>query len=162
MRKLLLSACLAGQPVRFDGADRTHDAPLLDRWRDEGRVVVFCPEVGAGASVPRPPAEIIGDGGGAGVLEGAARVVEADGTDVTALYLTGARMALEIARREGCVAALLQARSPSCGQGLIYDGAFAGRLIAGSGVTAALLTRHGLTVVGPDDLDSLAALLDGN
>lgn len=155
MRKILLSACLAGQPVRFDGADRTMTAPLLSRWRDEGRFVIFCPEVAAGGAVPRPPAEIIGTGGGAGVLDGTARVVEPDGKDVTALFLDGARMALDLARREGCGAAILQARSPSCGQGMIYDGAFAGQLVAGAGVTTALLERHGILVVGPDDLATL-------
>ncbi|MEU1155633.1 DUF523 domain-containing protein, partial [Streptomyces sp. NPDC005918] len=35
---------------------------------------------------------------------------------------------------------------PSCGRGAVYDGSFAGELVAGDGVTAALFERHGITV----------------
>ena len=48
----------------------------------------------------------------------------------------------------GAEAALLKARSPSCGCGAVYDGAFTGTLIPGDGVTAELLKARGIRVTG--------------
>ncbi|RLB84696.1 MAG: hypothetical protein DRH26_18960 [Deltaproteobacteria bacterium] len=42
--------------------------------------------------------------------------------------------------------AILKSKSPSCGTDLIYDGTFENRLIAGMGVTTAVLRRHGVLV----------------
>lgn len=41
-------------------------------------------------------------------------------------------------------AAILKAKSPSCGVGEIYDGTFSKTLISGDGVAAALLRERGL------------------
>ncbi|WP_274541811.1 2-thiouracil desulfurase family protein [Komagataeibacter melaceti] len=54
---LLLSGCLSGQPVRYDGAARPLMHASLARWQAEGRVFAFCPETAAGLPTPRPPAE---------------------------------------------------------------------------------------------------------
>jgi uncharacterized protein YbbK (DUF523 family) len=37
-------------------------------------------------------------------------------------------------------------RSLSCGRGVVSDGSFAGELMPGDGVTAALLERNGIAV----------------
>lgn len=108
-------------------------------------VVSFCPEVAGGLATPRRPAELVG-GDGHDVLDGAARVVEDTGRDVTAEFVDGARRALAAARHGGCTEALLMPRSPSCGRGVVYDGSFAGELVPGDGVTGALLERNGITV----------------
>ncbi|WP_375383532.1 DUF523 domain-containing protein [uncultured Sphingomonas sp.] len=159
--KVLVSACLLGRPVRYDGSAATLEDALLDRWVGEGRVVPVCPEVMAGLPTPRPPAEIAAGGSGAGVIRGDGRVVEADGTDVTAIYLAGARMALRDAVRHDCRFALLTDGSPSCGGSFIYDGTFEGRRIDGEGATAALLRQHGIAVFTPHEIIALAAALDG-
>jgi uncharacterized protein YbbK (DUF523 family) len=104
-----------------------------------------CPEVQGGLSVPRVPAEIQG-GTGEDVLEGKAKVVNMNGQDVTEQFLKGANQALQIAQSVGAKEALLTERSPSCGCGLIFDGSFKGRFIAGDGVTAALLKKNGIKV----------------
>ncbi|TFF37879.1 DUF523 domain-containing protein, partial [Pseudomonas sp. RIT623] len=39
--KVLVSACLLGQPVRYDGRASGHP-DLLQRWQAEGRVVPLC------------------------------------------------------------------------------------------------------------------------
>ena len=79
-----------------------------------------------------------------------------EGNDVTAQYQRGAEEALKLAQLFGCDTAILKARSPSCGHGIIYDGTFAGTKIPGSGVTAALLEKAGLTIYTELDLpDSL-------
>lgn len=57
-RKILVSACLLGSPVRYNGAAKTLVHPALDAWRREGRVVSVCPELSGGFGVPRPAAEI--------------------------------------------------------------------------------------------------------
>lgn len=152
--RILVSACRLGQPVRYDGGHTALSDPRLDAWAAAGRLVPFCPEVAAGAPAPRPPTEILGPGGGEGVLDGTAHIREADGTDRTALHRRGAEMALTLARREGCAFALLQDRSPTCGVTTIYDGTHSGRRQPGQGVAAALLTRHGIRVFS--DLDALA------
>jgi uncharacterized protein YbbK (DUF523 family) len=145
---ILVSACLAGRACRFDGSAAADDA--VRRLVAQKRAVLVCPEEAGGLPTPRPPAEIVG-GSGEDVLEGRARVVTRDGRDVTPAYLEGAYRTLEVARRTGARGALLKARSPSCGKGHIKDGSFSGRLIAGDGVTAALLRAHGMAVVTEED-----------
>lgn len=145
----LVSACLLGFPTVYDGSGCPR-AKLI-ALASLGQVVPICPEVAGGLGVPRPPAEIVG-GDGDDVLEGRARVLTVAGQDVTEAYLSGAECALEAARRYGITTAILRQRSPSCGSTCIYDGAHSGRLRAGQGVTAALLRRHGVTVLSEDDL----------
>jgi uncharacterized protein YbbK (DUF523 family) len=158
--KLLVSACLLGRPVRYDGNAKTLHDGLLDRWMQEGRVVPVCPELLAGLPTPRPPAEIAHEKSGAAVLRGTASIIEASGEDVSATYVAGARAALELAVREGCRFALLTDGSPSCGSSFIYDGSFTGRRHAGEGVAAALLREHGIQVFSPDQITQMEALID--
>lgn len=47
MEKVLISACLLGERVRYHGGDARIDHPVLRRWADEGRLVPVCPEVKA-------------------------------------------------------------------------------------------------------------------
>lgn len=155
---VLVSACLAGRACRFDGGANRDDE--VARLVAEGRAVLVCPEVDGGLGTPRPPAEIVPAPGvdrpvgGADVWAGDARVVTPDGTDVTDAYVGGAQRALAAARRTGATRAVLKARSPSCGAGSIYDGTFTRTLIAGDGVTAALLRREGIDVVTEEDVDA--------
>ena len=65
---------------------------------------------------------------------------------MTEQYTRGAAQAEDLARLMGCRCALLKARSPSCGSGIIYDGTFTGRKIPGDGVTAARLKNAGIPV----------------
>lgn len=154
MRRILVSACLMGRPVRYDGSGKPLADPRLARWQAEGRLVSVCPELLGGLTVPRPPAEIRG-GSGTDVLDGKARIVTTTGEDVTADYVAGAQAALATARAQGCRFALLIDRSPSCGSRQIYDGSFSGRLGPGEGVTAALLRAGGIAVFSDADLDAL-------
>ena len=160
MHRILVSACLLGRPVRFDGRAKTSDDELLARWREEGRLVPFCPEVAGGLPVPRPPAEIEGGRGGAAVLAGEARVLTADGTDVTEAFLAGARAALKVAQEHGARIAILKEGSPSCGSLRIHDGNFRGTAVPGQGVTTALLEAHGITAFGEDRIGDAARHLE--
>jgi len=161
--KVLVSACLLGERVRYDARAAAVRDGHLERWLREGRVVAICPEVAGGLPVPRPPCEIQG-GSGADVLAGRARVVSQLGDDETAAFRAGAERALELARIHGIRVAVLKERSPSCGSAQIYDGSFAGRRIAGEGVTAALLRQHRVRVFSEEQLeeaDEALRALDG-
>ncbi|CAH2601120.1 conserved protein of unknown function [Rhodovastum atsumiense] len=153
--RILISACLLGHPVRYDGAAKPLIHPAIDQWRREGRLVSICPELMAGFAVPRPPAEIAEGRSGEAVLAGHGRVVQANGTDVTELYVAGAQAALALAREHACRFALLIDGSPSCGSRLIHDGTFSGRKQGGAGVTTALLRRHGVEVFANTEIEVL-------
>ena len=142
MDKLLISACLLGIPCRYDGKSKPLAA--ISRLREKYELVPVCPEQLGGLPTPRNPSERRG-----------VCIVMADGTDVTAQYQKGAQHALELCLREGCIAAVLKERSPSCGSGEIYDGTFTHTVIPGDGVTAELLKQNGIKVYGESELDAL-------
>lgn len=156
--KILISACLLGHAVRYDGKGKPLAHPAIERWTQEGRLVTICPEMAGGMAVPRPPAEIEGGAPGLDVLEGRARVIEITGGDVTSQFIDGAQKALAFAKEHGCAYALLIDGSPSCGSVAIYDGSFSGRKQAGNGVTAALLAQAGIAVFSPANIDALDRL----
>lgn len=157
MQKILVSRCLLGHRVRYDGGAHGPFG-LLERWQREGRVVALCPEVAGGLPTPRPPAEIPGGQGGQ-VLDGERPVLTVDGEDVSAAFLDGARQALELVRAQGIRIAVLKARSPSCGNRENYDGSFSGVKVPGEGVTAALLRREGVQIFSEEELDAAEAAL---
>ncbi len=160
MQRILISACLLGRKVRYDGNHKAKTDSRLDRWQREGRLVAICPELAAGFGTPRPPAEIVGAGDGDRVLRGQATVQEKSGDDVTSAYLAGAQEALDLARQHDAAYAILADGSPSCGSHRIYDGTFAGKTKPGMGVTAALLQRHGIAVYSESEIPLLAAALE--
>lgn len=135
--KILVSACLAGCPCRYDG--KSKPVPEIVRLVEEGKAIPFCPEVEGGLPTPRVPAEIQGD-----------RVMTRDGRDVTEAYRSGAEKALDLMEKEGLSQAVLKAKSPSCGVGEVYDGSFTGKIVPGDGVTAQLLKAAGKRVLTED------------
>lgn len=151
MGKILVSACLLGENVRYDGQHKLLRHPQLEQWRHQGRLVPFCPEVAGGLPVPRRAAEIR--------QRFPILVTDRDGEDLTPAYLRGAELALEVARRENCCCALLQSRSPSCGRDQIYDGQFRQVLIPGSGLAASELMRHGIALFDESQLEQLIAFM---
>lgn len=155
---ILVSSCLLGEPVRYDGGHAGPTGALLTRWQAEGRLVPFCPEVAGGLPVPRPPVEIEG-GDGSAVLRGEAKVVEESGHEVTPHLLAGAREVLRQARAGGVELAILKDGSPSCGSSYIYDGSFRQVKRPGRGVTAALLEEHGIRVFSEGQIEQAAAYL---
>jgi uncharacterized protein YbbK (DUF523 family) len=156
--RILISSCLLGECVRYDGGHARADSRQLSRWREEGRLVPICPEVAGGLDVPRPPVEIDG-GDGAEVLAGRARVIDAAGGDATEEFRAGAQQALRAAREGGAELAILKDGSPSCGSSYIYDGSFAGVRRTGRGVTTALLEEHGVAVFSESEIRCAATRL---
>lgn len=150
MEYVLISSCLLGKAVRYDGQHKLSQSPILQQWIEEGRVVSVCPEVEGGMSIPRPPAEIANGSGGAAVLIGSARVMQDNGRDATAQFINGANEALEKVRAKGIRVAVLKEGSPSCGSGYTYDGSFLGTTVQQPGVTTERLRQAGVNVFSED------------
>ncbi|OHX18133.1 DUF523 domain-containing protein [Chromobacterium sphagni] len=151
---LLVSACLLGQPVRYDAQSKPMPEQDWRLLRQQFDLIPACPECLGGLPTPRPAAEIVGDNGAA-VLRRQAQVKTAQGLDVSQAFVAGAKMALDIARQHGCHAALLKANSPSCGNRRIYDGEFSATLKDGKGVTASLLDLDGIMVWNEYEIQQL-------
>ncbi len=146
---ILVSACLLGHKVKYNGS--SNDYALLQKYNARGRFVAVCPECFGRLPVPRPPVEIR-YGTGRKVLDGRAKVADAEGRDLTAAMLLGAEKVLRIAETYHAETAILKDGSPSCGVHRIYDGSFSGTKVRGTGVAAAMLQQHGLTVYAEDDM----------
>lgn len=151
----IVSACLAGIACTFRGKDRLNAA--IKKMVDRGDAIPLCPELLGGLGTPRRSAEMCG-GDGADVLRRKAVVVTERGDDLTHSFIRGARATLAVARAYGIRRAILASKSPSCGNGTVYDGTFTRTLRAGSGVTAALLEKSGIAVITEADLGSLKYL----
>lgn len=153
MTKILISACLLGNNVRYDGKNCLLSHPRLQQWIHDSKVVAVCPEVVGGLPVPRLPAEICGEDDGNGIWNNHAKVVNVIGQDVTEHFKNGANKALELAQLHHIKVAILKARSPSCGSLQIYNGEFNRTLVDGVGVTTALLRAHGIQVFSEEQID---------
>jgi len=158
MRKVLISACLIGERIRYDGQAKTCNDAILKQWLAQGRVVSICPEVAGRLPVPRQPAEISG-GRGQDVLNGCAQVMSREGEEVTEAFIAGARFTGDLVQTKCVVLAVLKDGSPSCGSNYIYDGTFSGRRIPGSGISAALLKQQGIRVFSENEIEKAAGYL---
>ena len=138
MERILVSACLLGLKVRYDGKEKTNEE-LVEKIKDYDFIPV-CPEIFGGLSTPRVPAEIREN-----------KVINKEGIDVTSNYNRGAEEVLKLAKKFNIKRAVLKSKSPSCGKGKVYDGTFAGNLVDGFGVTAKLLMDNGIEVLSEDD-----------
>lgn len=151
---LLISACLIGEPVRYDGRSCLHTK--LKQLFLSKKAHALCPELLGGFTTPRLPAEIVG-GTGQDVLDGKAKILDSSGLDVTELYLKGAYRTLDIARQIQATCVVLKENSPSCGSQRIYNGTFQGEKITGVGITTALLQRHGFEVISENEIEEWLA-----
>lgn len=140
--KILVSACLLGESCRYDGRSKPCERVLA--LADKFDLVPVCPERLGGLPTPRTPSERLGN-----------RVFMRDGRDVTENYRLGAIRACNIYKEEGCVAAVLKARSPSCAVGEIYDGTFSRTLISGNGITADALAQMTAPLYTECEVDEL-------
>lgn len=130
---ILVSACLTGRRCRYDGNDNRDDE--IACMAERGEALPFCPEEAGGLETPRAPVELKNG-----------RAFTRDGYDVTDAFTRGAEAALDACSKHHITKAILKARSPSCGCGEIYDGSFTHTVVAGDGITAALLKANGIEV----------------
>jgi len=135
----LVSACLAGLNVRYDGKSKANEKII--RLVREGKAIPVCPEQLAGFSTPREPMEIRNG-----------RVFTKSGKDVTEQMQKGAEETLKIARLVNATEIIFKSKSPSCGKGLVYDGSFSGKLAKGNGIATELLEKNGFRVVAEQEI----------
>jgi len=147
-RPILVSACLLGLVTRYDGTSKRNEKVLAYLREHRLIPVPICPEQLAGLPTPRPATRFT-SGDGTSLLAGAGTVANAEGTIVNELFLRGAVEALKTARLCGCSIALLKERSPSCGVHQVY---LQEAVVAGRGVTAALLLQNGIDILSEEDL----------
>ncbi|WP_413113662.1 DUF523 domain-containing protein [Thaumasiovibrio sp. DFM-14] len=148
MEKILISRCLLGERVRYDGDNNLSTHPIIEQWKPYW--VPLCPEVQGGLPIPRLPAEIQPDG----------RVCTIVGGDVTAAFQRGALHALTLCHQHNIRFAVLKENSPSCGRHHIYDGQFNGSKISGHGMTTLALLNAGIQVFSEHELDALVAAIN--
>jgi len=127
MDKILVSGCLLGELVRYNGEIKSLSHELMVLWKKQNRLISICPEVVGGLPVPRSPAEI---------NPSTSRVINCEGVDVTDAFLIGAKSALDLCHKHMIKFALLKEYSPSCGSLKIYDGSFANKKKLGQGLTS--------------------------
>ncbi|MDX1345386.1 MAG: DUF523 domain-containing protein [Sedimenticolaceae bacterium] len=107
---VIVSACLLGQPVRYDGGDKSNTL-VRNLLGERFDIFPLCPEAEAGLGIPRPPVQLVRTGKGMIEVLG----VEED-LDVTGALrdFSHRSIAKLVGRIDGAV---LKSRSPSCGIG---------------------------------------------
>lgn len=131
--RLGISACLLGEPVRYNGGHK-RDRFLSDTLGPWVEWVPVCPEVDVGMGIPRPTIRLVDDGDGPRLVEPASGK---DYTDAMNEYSKVKLREIDVANLDGYV---LKRASPSCGMqrvkvyrndGLLHTkgvGTFAARL----------------------------------
>ena len=142
METILVSACLLGDNVKYNGKNNYDER--IEKLKELFDIVPICPEVFGGLPTPRIPSEIKGE-----------NVVNEKGKDVTYEFNKGAHKVINIVNFCHVRKALLMDRSPSCGVNKIYNGKFNGTLIDGMGYTAKLLKAKGVQLYTLDNIDEL-------
>ena len=146
--KIIVSACLLGDNVKYNGKNNKNDK-LIDFLKDY-EVIKICPEVMGGLSIPRLPSEIRDN-----------KVINQKGRDVTLEYTKGAQEVLEIIKKQNMRIAILKQNSPSCGSTHIYDGTFSHNLISGEGITTKLLKENGIIVFDENNYEMIKEVYNG-
>ena len=132
--RVLVSACLLGYNCKYNGKNNLN-SKIVELLKTH-EVIPVCPEMFGGLSCPRIPCEKVGD-----------RILDKEGNDCTKQFIKGAEEALNIAKEKQVDFVILQKRSPSCGNSVIYDGTFKGNLIAGNGVFAQKLQSLNIPIM---------------
>lgn len=149
INKIALSSCLYGENCTYKGTNNASEA-IMKLPKD--KVVLICPEVLGGLSIPRDPCEI--------TCHDPLSVTSINGKDCTSEYVTGAKKALAILKKQDVKVAVLKAKSPSCGKGNVYDGSFQHLLTRNDGVCTQLLERNGIEVYNEDDINWILKYID--
>jgi len=144
---LLISSCLFGEYVRYDGDHNKIDSNLLDKLKTKYNLFHFCPEVEGGLSVPRVACEI--------VSLNPLKIIDKNGTEQTKAFLEGANKTAQLCAKNNITKAILKSNSPSCSSSFIYDGTFSGIKVEGLGATTQLLNDNGIEVFDEYEIEKL-------
>jgi uncharacterized protein YbgA (DUF1722 family)/uncharacterized protein YbbK (DUF523 family) len=130
-----IGSCLAGNAVRYDGQTKSPNQHIRD-LANSFALRAFCPEMGIGLGVPRPPIRLVGEEDNVRVLD-----VATHSHDYTQQIAGYARTVLELAP-DMCAYVLVKG-SPSCGYDRVKRFADNGHSIASDqqGIFARALGR---------------------
>ena len=137
--KILVSACLLGDNVKYNGGNNKSSSVL--NFIKGHEVMSFCPEILAGFSVPRKAIEMKGED-----------LISVDGENLNE-YMT-----LSLSRIDKIIKdfkpdlAILKSRSPSCGKDKIYDGSFTHTLTDKDGYASKYLKDNNIKVISEEDI----------
>ena len=141
--KILISACLIGENVKYNGKNNLIDLSILNKLKEKYELISFCPEVEGGLPIPRPPSEI--------VSKNPLKIINIEGKDVTDNFIKGAKKTIDLVKKYNIKKTIMKSNSPSCSNDKIYDGTFSNTLIKGDGVTVQYLKKEGIEVFNEDD-----------
>jgi len=142
MEYLIISSCLLGNNVKYNGKNNYING--IEKLKDKYNLIVICPEVMGGLSIPRIPSEIKGS-----------KVINKEGLDVTSYFNKGREEVLKLIKDKKVTKALLKDGSPSCGSTYIYDGTFNSNKIKGYGVCALVLKELGIKIYTENNYQEL-------
>ena len=141
---LLISKCLLGQNVRYDGGHCSLSLSDLEKLYKIYNIIEICPEFEAGMGIPRNPIERIGD-----------KIMDQNGNDYTYELERIKDKYLRLVAKYKIKKALLKDESPSCGSDYIYDGSFENKKVKGMGIIAEALLGGGVEVFSEKNIQKL-------
>jgi len=135
--KVGVSACLLGQPVRYNGGHK-HDRYITETLGAFFSFVPVCPEVECGMTVPREPMRLEGDPYNPRLVTNLSRI------DLTGQMLKYCRAKLPLLEQEELRGFIFKRDSPSCGlcQVKVYEYESIMPTQNGSGLFAAAMQRR--------------------
>ena len=141
MENILVSACLLGDNVKYNGKNNLNEKVL--RLKEKYNIIKICPEVMGGLPIPRIPSEINGE-----------KVILENLKDVTKNFEKGKNEVLKLVKKYNITIAVLKEKSPSCAKYKVYDGTFSGNKIDGNGITTELLLENGIEVISSKEFEN--------
>lgn len=139
--KVIISSCLLGNNVRYDGGNCLVNNSWLKDLDKRGLLLPLCPEMQAGLGCPRPPIEL---------RQG--KIFDEKGRDLTSIFDPVLENLKKFLEGQNVAMAVLKEKSPSCGVNLVYDGSFSGKTVSGRGLIAEFLSGF-MPVFSENELD---------
>lgn len=134
--KIFVSACLLGDPCRYDGQSK--EVQSLITWLKDKEYVAICPELPS-LGVPRAPIAMRKDEKGYKLIQSETNLDVTEGIQNSSLAF--------MADHQDITIAILKSKSPSCGTGTtpLYDenNQFLGM---GDGLMSAMMSLRGIKV----------------
>lgn len=144
MKSILISRCLLGEAVRYDGGHCMISQEQVQKLRRQFTIIPICPELMAGLSVPRNPIEYK-DG----------KIINEQGEDLTHIFDSVFTELDKLIQDHHIQVAILKESSPSCGRHQVYDGSFSGNKVLGQGIVTEYLLKKNIAVYSENEIDEL-------
>lgn len=135
---LLVSSCLLGNNVRYDGKNCKIDN--IDLLENNFTIIPICPEFDF-LGCPRNSIEIKNN-----------EVIDKDNNNYTTLIKKKIASIINLCKENDVKYALLKEKSPTCGSHFIYNGTFSRKLIQGSGLLVSELKKLHIQIFNEDEV----------